>query len=191
MPPLQASRYACPRCRANGLHLPLYTRVAGDVGMHGCGACGGVFLAPACEQRLTGLLPEEAIALSLAADRAAHHRPDTTLPLRCPACDHPMTRSRLAHAAVDLDRCDTHGAFYDREEIKRVTDAIRAGAPVGGGRHATTDTVSGKKAPSEPHTSASHDPSEPHDETLGDALIVASAEIVAEGIFALIEGALQ
>jgi Zn-finger nucleic acid-binding protein len=106
------------------------------VTLHGCGVCGGVFLARACADRLAATLSAEAIALAERASRQARHAPDRSVPLDCPMCRKVMKRTRAAMAQVDLDSCATCGTWYDRDEIRHVTDAIRSsgwgGAAVAG-----------------------------------------------------------
>jgi hypothetical protein len=41
-------------------------------------------------------------------------------------CKKTMSRTRAATAQVDLDVCASCGTWYDRDEIRRITDAIRS-----------------------------------------------------------------
>lgn len=194
MATLEASRYICPRCRSNGHQAPLYHRVAGGLGMNGCGACGGVFLAPVCAQKLAAALPDEAIKLSVNASQAARYRPDTTAPLSCPVCALEMKRIRAAKAGVDLDVCQQHGTFYDHQEVEKVTAAIRGSgwhAPVATGAVVAGAAVMGAVAASQmqppPGTGTTAlDVAGGVAETAGEVALEVGAEVVLEGVFAIL-----
>lgn len=195
MTAFEASPYMCPRCRSNGHRAPLFSRVADGIGMNGCGACGGVFLGPDCVRRLAEALPEEALALSERAARAARYHADTAPTLACPVCAREMTRVSAGRAGVDLDRCEAHGTFYDRDEIARVAAAIRASGRHGAGREASTVTVGPQRAKGAAAVHATKaDGSEVIEgvvETAGDIAVTVGVEIVLEGVFAVIEGILD
>ncbi len=128
---LAPTNLACPRCApyaagSGNAPPPLYRNDGGGVSLHGCAVCGGVFLARACADRLASTLPAEAIALADRASQQARYAPDASTPLACPLCKKGMKRTRAAKAQVDLDSCGSCGTWYDRDEIRRVTDAIRS-----------------------------------------------------------------
>jgi Zn-finger nucleic acid-binding protein len=200
MATLEASGYACPRCRSNGHRAPLYSQLAGGVGLHGCGACGGVFLAPACAQKLAAALPEEAIKLSVGASRAARYRPDTSPTLACPVCAKEMKRIKAARAGVDLDVCQPHGTFYDQQEIEKVTAAIKgsgwhspslptgaivAGAVLGGAAVVGGAVVASQVAPPATGTTAL-DVAGGVAETAGEVALEVGADVVLEGVFSIL-----
>lgn len=195
MATLEASRYGCPRCRSNGHHAPLFHRAVGGLGMNGCGACGGVFLAPACAQRLAAALPEEAIKLSVSASQAARYRPDTTRALHCPVCAQEMRRQKAAKAGVDLDVCQQHGTFYDHQEVEKVTAAIRgsgwhapavaAGAVVGSA--AMVGAVAATHMAAPPATGTTPlDVAGGVAETAGEIALEVGAEAVLDGVFSIL-----
>jgi hypothetical protein len=114
----------CPACNA-----PLRTFRTRLV----CDACQGMFapiddLATAIED-LTGVPPVFTFEGEATGKRA------------CPECAHPMTTFHL-HVALDgevvkprpeLDRCATHGIWFDAEELAVVFEKARAKHPGGGG----------------------------------------------------------
>ncbi len=125
------TQLGCPRCEPDAVASghpapPLYRADGGGVAIQGCGVCGGVFLGRACADRLATSLPADAIALALRAGQSARHAPNTERPLACPMCKKTMSRTRAAKAQVDLDVCASCGTWYDRDEIRRITDAIRS-----------------------------------------------------------------
>jgi len=198
MSTLEASRYSCPRCRSHNYEAPLFHRAAGGVGLNGCGACGGVFLAPACARKLSEALPDEAIRLSSSAGSAARYHADTSPKLHCPVCAKEMQRIKAARAGVDLDVCALHGTFYDREEIEKVAAAIRgsgwhgagAGAAVAGG--AAVGVVGGAAlaahlaSPPPAVGNSALDIAGGVAETAGEVALEVGAEVVLEGLFAVL-----
>jgi len=82
-----------------------------------------MFLAPADVDRLMSNLPDTApMRAGWEATRAADTRP----PVPCPVCRGAMQRHHVKVAGVDVDRCPAHGTFYDRGEVERVVEALRA-----------------------------------------------------------------
>ncbi len=163
--------------------------------MNGCGACGGVFLAPSCAQKLAAALPDEAIQLSVSASRAARYRPDTTPALSCPVCAREMTRIKAAKAGVDLDVCQQHGTFYDHQEVEKVTAAIKGGgwhAPavatgVVVGSAAMVGAVAATQMAARPATGTTAlDVAGGVAETAGEIALEVGAETVLEGVFAIL-----
>jgi Zn-finger nucleic acid-binding protein len=98
---------------------------AAGVVLHGCGRCGGVWLATACAQRFAKSLPLDAIKLAARASHGARVVPDTAPAAPCPVCTRPMNRVRAAAARVDLDTCAAHGTWYDRDELEHIARVIR------------------------------------------------------------------
>ena len=197
MATLEASRYPCPRCRSNGHEAPLYHRAAGGLGMNGCGACGGVFLAPGCAQKLAAALPDEAIKLSVSASQGARYRPDTSPALHCPVCAQEMKRIKAVKAGVDLDICQQHGTFYDHQEIEKVTAAIRGsgwhaspavqtGAVVAGAAVVSGAVVASQLAPPPGTGTTALDVAGTVVEEAGGVALEIGAEAVLEGVFAIL-----
>ncbi len=162
--------------------------------MNGCGACGGVFLSPACAQKLAAALPKEAIDLSVTASKAARYRPDTAPPLRCPICAGVMQRIRAAKAGVDLDVCPQHGTFYDHEEVEKVTAAIQSSgwrsAAVGAGAVVAGGAVVGAVAASQmapPGAGATAlEVAGGVAETAGEVALDIGANVLLEGVFSIL-----
>lgn len=113
------SNLPCPRCS----HL-LFAGTASGLTLHGCGTCGGVWLSKACAERLEDKLPADALALADSATTAAQHHPETSRAVACPQCR--ATAKRVTKQGIEVDTCDEHGTWYDRDEIRRITEAIKA-----------------------------------------------------------------
>jgi Zn-finger nucleic acid-binding protein len=90
-----------------------------------CDACAGIFIAV---DDLTSALDDHASGVGTIAFR------DTGLGTRgCPRCRAPMTKCHLvasfgdsnARPAPELDRCATHGVWFDVGELANVLEAAR------------------------------------------------------------------
>lgn len=100
----------CPHCRR------VFGSVkVGEVELHGCAGCGGIWLDNESAQRV--LASPEAVFVDLSA-RAAKHagtaRPRDPRP-PCPRCSAVLARTRFHE--VDLDVCPEHGTWFDAREL--------------------------------------------------------------------------
>ena len=91
--------------------------------MHGCGQCGGVWLDNASSQRLTNALCDHTVSLADKIGRAAPGAPHQG-PAHCPVCQHQLRVTRVSRAQVEIDVCDSHGAWFDRDELQTVARAF-------------------------------------------------------------------
>ena len=91
--------------------------------MHGCKACGGLWLGPdATVHVLRGLDDAVDRAIDESAGKLAA-RAEVTATIAegervCPLCDQPLARVLVHH--VRIDSCFTHGSWFDRAEIHEV-----------------------------------------------------------------------
>ncbi len=117
----------CPGCRS-----PLLRGRLGDVQLHECAKCFGIWLDTAtflqiCEQAERRVpLPGEANAPGPAAPGATAIGPVRYVP--CPHCRQLMHRVNFAkHSGVVVDVCRAHGTWFDAQELQRIVAFIRAG----------------------------------------------------------------
>lgn len=113
--PYRDALLACPGCQAP---LRVFDRRLC------CDACDGIFLDPEdLQQSLTELTQNETI-VGFVADRPGQRL--------CPRCPTAMVRCKLAvlvagakaAPAPELDRCATHGIWFDHLELSRVFEAV-------------------------------------------------------------------
>ncbi len=53
---------------------------------------------------------------------------ETVSYIACPVCKQLMNRVNFAHCSnVVVDVCRTHGTWFDRDELRRIVEFIRAG----------------------------------------------------------------
>jgi len=115
----------CPRCRLN-----LEAVKVGSASLLECGKCEGVWLDTATLQQICADREEQAAVLGMAAPLpAAEDRAiETVRYLRCPVCQDLMNRVNFANCShVIVDVCAKHGTWFDRDELRKVIEFIRAG----------------------------------------------------------------
>jgi Zn-finger nucleic acid-binding protein len=124
----------CPRCSQ-----PLLIAKAGAAVLHGCRACGGLWLDGTTAQRLTQALDGHELSLADAASQHATHAADTRGLMLCPVCRAGLARWTVPNAGVEVDTCSAHGTWFDRHELQRIAQSAsiaraygRHAAPTGG-----------------------------------------------------------
>lgn len=91
--------------------------------LEGCLCCGGIFVDRDSRARVVAARSVDAAQASDLAAAHARYQPDVRKRIACPVCGKPMTTTQVA-GAVDLDVCDEHGAWFDRDELRRFIDAL-------------------------------------------------------------------
>lgn len=131
--PADAAPRVCPRCRERMSPITV-----GEVTVHDCGRCDGVWVDPATFERLCSQR-EHATLGALATRRPPREAPDgvrhasTSRPERvryrkCPDCQRFMNRVNFARGSgIVLDVCREHGTFFDPGELRRLMDFIGQG----------------------------------------------------------------
>ncbi len=105
----------CPHCA-----IPLAVGTRGAVTLHGCGNCGGLWVGPQLASRLATVLDPDAMALADLASQNARPFPELAKQPLCPDCRAPLRRAKVDGPNVDIDYCDAHGTWFDREELQTV-----------------------------------------------------------------------
>lgn len=119
-PGLSPSPHDCPRCLT-----PMLMGLAGGLSVHGCPTCGGVWLGTECARRFSAELPAEAIELAAKHAILAEESAKTTPLIDCPICGTRMARTHASAAHLDLDYCDKHGTWYDRNELGAIARVLK------------------------------------------------------------------
>jgi Zn-finger nucleic acid-binding protein len=129
----------CPRCGHELLVLELE-----DLGVEGCVRCGGLWLDGDSSDRVLESIHAGALTVAAAASASAIEAVDTSAACACPRCRLPMRTVVVAGPDVELDRCDAHGTWFDRDELQKVSRAAaeaRSRAGVGEAANAGVDPV--------------------------------------------------
>ena len=103
-------RLPCPRCRAPSL----FAGRSGELELHACERCWGVWLDPRAGTQVLRPLARELAA-------AANHGGEV---LGCPVCRQGMQTLATGRAGVVVDRCVKHGVWFDRDELGHIMAAI-------------------------------------------------------------------
>ena len=117
----------CPRCR-----VPLAAIVLGATKALECAHCSGLWIDTATfneicadREKQTAVIAEDAQALQ---PNLPYPSLDSIHYVPCPVCAKLMNRVNFAHVSgVILDICKADGVWFDREELRRIVEFIRAG----------------------------------------------------------------
>jgi Zn-finger nucleic acid-binding protein len=110
------SPHACPRC-SRQLHV---AQVSG-VTLHGCGACGGLWLDNASTTQVLARINPQVVSLAQLAAKNAPQQADLQAPVRCPACNKELRRVSGGAPSLLIDICEEHGTWFDRDELQQVS----------------------------------------------------------------------
>jgi Zn-finger nucleic acid-binding protein len=116
----------CPRCK----HALVGRRI-GDVVVHECPDCEGVFL----DENAIGLVVDDpnntrgaALLDSLPRRKHAVLPGNRKMYVMCPTCGTSMNRRLFASGSgVVVDVCRSHGTFFDAGELPAIIDFVMAG----------------------------------------------------------------
>jgi len=102
----------------------------GSVAVRECGACLGLWLDVPAFEKICADREEQAAVLG-AASPAPHHSVTGSAKITyapCPECAQLMNRINFARCSgVIVDVCKGHGTWFDRDELSRIVEFIRAG----------------------------------------------------------------
>jgi Zn-finger nucleic acid-binding protein len=94
-----------------------------------CPRCAGLWVDPETLRQICTETDKQAAVLGLA--QPATEAPDHSLPIRyvpCPVCHKLMNRVNFARSSnVIVDVCKAHGNWFDKDELRRAVEFIRAG----------------------------------------------------------------
>ena len=114
----------CPRCR-----LQLNAVLVGNTNLRECPRCEGIWADTASLEQICADREKQAAVLGVATPMPKTE--DVAEEVRyipCPACNKLMNRVNFAHCShVVVDVCRAHGTWFDRDELRRIVEFIRAG----------------------------------------------------------------
>lgn len=114
----------CPRCGQT-----LHAARVGGLQVRDCPGCGGVWLEAEAFHAVTADREAQAAVLAFAPPVAERAQPEAAVRYApCPCCGAMMNRVNFARiSGVVVDTCRAHGTWFDREELRRIVEFIRAG----------------------------------------------------------------
>ena len=119
-------RQLCPRCRVN-----MDAVVIGNTNLRECPRCEGIWAETASLQQICVDREKQAAVLGVAAPLPTNESGNIEKNIRyvpCPRCSKLMNRVNFANCSrVIVDVCRQHGTWFDRDELRRIVEFIRAG----------------------------------------------------------------
>jgi Zn-finger nucleic acid-binding protein len=121
-----AARELCPRCRVD-----MNAVVIGNTNLRECPRCEGIWADAASLEQICQDREKQAAVLGMAAPLPTNPTGDIEENIRyipCPVCKKLMNRVNFAHCShVVVDVCNPHGTWFDKDELRRIVEFIRAG----------------------------------------------------------------
>ena len=115
----------CPRCR-----LAMESVVIGKENLRECPKCEGIWVDADSLQKICADREEQAAVLGAASTLppASNANWENVRYVPCPVCNKLMNRVAFARCSgVVVDVCKTHGTWFDKDELRRIVEFIRAG----------------------------------------------------------------
>jgi len=116
----------CPRCR-----VELNAVLVGAASLRECPRCEGIWTDTATLQQICADREKQAAVLGMAPPVLPEAVMETAGQIRylpCPVCGQLMNRVNFANfSGVIVEVCRQHGTWFDREQLRRIVEFIRAG----------------------------------------------------------------
>src|SRR5271156_5103024 len=114
----------CPRCK-----VAMKSVAIGTTPLLECGICEGIWVDVETLQKICAERETQAAVLGMPAHPEEPVKLDTHIMyIPCPVCQQLMNRVNFAHcSAVIVDVCKAHGTWFDKDELRRTVEFIRAG----------------------------------------------------------------
>jgi Zn-finger nucleic acid-binding protein len=117
---------SCPRCR-----LEMEPVTIGQTSVRECLKCEGLWLDVASFEKICADREQQSAVLGAASPAPTHSAAEAVAKIRyvpCPECGQLMNRINFARCSgVIVDICKGHGTWFDRDELSRIVEFIRAG----------------------------------------------------------------
>ncbi len=116
----------CPRCQAD-----MEAVLIGHTHLRECPKCEGIWADGDSLQQICADREEQAAVLGMAVPEPSSQVGNIEQNIRylpCPQCKKLMNRVNFAHCSgVVVDVCRQHGTWFDKDELRRIVEFIRAG----------------------------------------------------------------
>lgn len=126
VPSAPAKPEPCPRCQTS-----LEAVVVGASPVRECPRCEGIWVDTETLRQICADREKQAAVLGLPTQLPSNEGMEIEQQiryLRCPGCGELMNRVNFANfSGVIVDVCAQHGTWFDRDELRRIVEFIRAG----------------------------------------------------------------
>ncbi len=115
----------CPRCK-----IDLQPIKVGKTNLLECHKCEGLWVDMDAFQQICSDQESQSavIGMPLSIEDPANGGIEAVRYLPCPVCQTLMNRVNFAHCShVIVDVCQKHGTWFDKDELRRIVEFIRAG----------------------------------------------------------------
>ena len=114
----------CPRCQ-----VAMKAVTVGTISLLECSQCEGIWLGVEALLQICAEREKQAAVLGMPAPpQGAMEMEKQFRYIPCPVCRQLMNRVNFAHCShVIVDVCKAHGTWFDKDELRRVVEFIRAG----------------------------------------------------------------
>ena len=115
----------CPRCR-----IPMESVLIGKTNLRECQNCQGIWATAASLQQICADREQQSAVLGTASPVPPNtgNIEKNIRYIPCPVCTKLMNRVMFARCSgVIVDVCKAHGTWFDKDELRRIVEFIRAG----------------------------------------------------------------
>jgi Zn-finger nucleic acid-binding protein len=119
-----SGKMLCPKCKAGMKSVQV-----GKNSLWECSSCDGMWVDAAVLQQICADKEQQSAVLGMPVDPPSPATLETNFHyIPCPVCQTLMNRINFARCSgVIIDVCKDHGTWFDKDELRRIVDFIRAG----------------------------------------------------------------
>jgi Zn-finger nucleic acid-binding protein len=114
----------CPKCQSDMKSVQV-----GKSSLWECPSCEGMWVDATTLQQICAEKEQQAAVLGMPVDAPTPAHLETNFRyIPCPVCQALMNRINFARCSgVVIDVCKSHGAWFDKDELRRIVEFIRSG----------------------------------------------------------------
>ncbi len=153
--------------------------------------CGGLWLDFAATGKVLSSMDGGALELADQAARAAQTAVDTSQTgLACPVCFQPLSRLHVGGTTVEVDRCNEHGTWFDRNELRQAAEQVASRRGAAAPRGAVAAAANGEYSLSNDPRFADcfdDDDGDYDDDSVGESVALAGAFVLFDVLLSFLD----